>query len=258
MPTSTRFEHYKPAMLRLPPKGELTRNDLLTDAFRMAVEGRTEMYYAPHNDWANDHARVAIIGITPGWTQMKLAYQAARAGFAEGLTDDEICRLAKRKAGFAGPMRRNLIAMLDQLGLAECLNLHSSAALFEEQGGLLHTTSLLKYPVFVQGRNYGGSSPDMLASPLLRREAAASAEKLLTLPDALLIPLGRAVERILSRMAEQGQMQEERILRGFPHPSGANGHRHRQFLEQQEGMKKTMQTFFRQHAHDRRSMAKES
>ncbi|MED5018735.1 hypothetical protein P9847_15610 [Paenibacillus chibensis] len=241
---SSLFSNYKPALLRLPQDAELTKTELLTEAFRMASEGRIAMYYAPHNEWINRSAQVAIVGITPGWTQMKAAYESAVAGLAAGLPDEEICRRAKRTAGFAGPMRQHLTAMLDKLGLPERLGIRSSAELFREKALLLHTTSLLKYPVFVQERNYTGANPDMSASPLLWGQALAFLEELRELPDVLLIPLGRSVERVLCRMAEEGRIHEARILRGFPHPSGANGHRERQFAAQQDAMRAKLRAFY--------------
>ncbi|GIP28935.1 hypothetical protein J23TS9_40650 [Paenibacillus sp. J23TS9] len=239
------LEQYKSAILALPQDGDLNKQELLTDAFRMAAEGRITMYYAPHNEWINHAARVVIVGITPGWTQMKTAFQTARAGLAEGLPNEEICRRAKREAGFAGSMRHHLILMLDRLGLPGYLNVGSSAALFREQAQLLHTTSLLRYPVFVDGdRNYTGSSPDIQASPLLCRQALSALEELQEIPGSMLIPLGRAVERSLLWMVDQGQIQEERILKGFPHPSGANGHRQRQFAENEESMRAMLTKYF--------------
>ena len=48
---------------------------------------------------------------------------------------------------FAGTMRRNLIDMLDRIGIAEWLDLASTAAPFDEASNLLHSTSALRYPV---------------------------------------------------------------------------------------------------------------
>nr|WP_237392012.1 hypothetical protein [Paenibacillus dendrobii] len=230
----------------MPHGRDLTRQDLLTDAFRMTAEGRIAMYYAPHNEWINDSAKVVILGITPGWTQMKIAFQAVRDGLDEGCTDEEVLRRAKREAGFAGTMRQHLIGMLDCLGLQNELCIESSADLFGERASLLHTTSLLKYPVFAGERNYTGANPDILASALLRGQALSSLEELKELPDALLIPLGKAVERVLRWLADQGHFAGQRVLWGFPHPSGANGHRQRQFEENKEKMQTIFTEFFRE------------
>jgi hypothetical protein len=45
------------------------------------------------------------------------------------------------------------------------------------------------------------------------------------IPEALVLPLGNAVESCLRMLIASGQLDEARCLFGFPHPSGANGHR---------------------------------
>lgn len=238
------FQHYKQAIGSLQSGRSLGKEDLLTDVFLMATEGQLEMFYAPHNECLNRSARIVIIGITPGWTQMKTAFQAARTALAEGLPDEEVCRRAKQAAGFAGSMRSHLQDMLDRLGLPEYLQISSSSALFGESRHLLHTISLLRYPVFAEKRNYTGAHPDIWSSPLLRQQALSVCEELKELREALMIPLGRAVERVLRRFAEQGRIREEHVLWGFPHPSGANGHRHRQFAENEVPMRRRLSVFF--------------
>ena len=45
----------------------------------------------------------------------------------------------------------------------------------------------------------------------------------------LIVPLGKAVEEVLEIMIGEGLIKREQCLLGFPHPSGANGHRKKQF-----------------------------
>ncbi len=52
--------------------------------------------------------------------------------------------------------------------------------------------------------------------------------ELAEVPEALVIPLGEAPEGCLSALASAGTIGMDRCLLGFPHPSGANGHRKRQ------------------------------
>lgn len=63
-------------------------------------------------------------------------------------------------------------------------------------------------------------------------------------PGALIIPLGKTVEGLLQRMEEEGLLGECGILHGFPHPSGANGHRRKQFAEHREAMKRRLEEKF--------------
>lgn len=112
---STHFPQYKRAILSLPKDRMLTKADLLVDDFLMVRDGKLETYYAPHNEYANRSAKVIILGITPGWNQMKIAMQEARRCLEAGLSDEEVCQNAKQAASFVGSMRTNLIAFLDAL-----------------------------------------------------------------------------------------------------------------------------------------------
>jgi hypothetical protein len=244
---SHHLERYKEAIQSLPEDRPLSKEDLLTDKFRMAESGSLEMYYAPHNEYINSAAKVMIIGLTPGWTQMRTAMEAARAGLAEKLPDQEVCQKAKEAASFAGPMRSNLAGMLDALGLPLVLDIPSSDGLFAEQRRLLHTTSVLRYPVFADKRNYSGARPDLLRNAFLKENALEfAAEELRLVSGALVIPLGTKVEGILQLLVQAGKLDPGRCLWGFPHPSGANGHRHRQFASASGRMRDEMKVFFAQ------------
>lgn len=239
---------YRSAMLRLPVGKALTKEDLLSGEFLMERHGQVTMYYAPHNEYVNPDARIVMIGITPGWTQMKLSYEAAVRGMALGLPDEQVCRLAQDEARFAGSMRSHMINMLNELGLhqLETMKMNSSEELFTTRRDWLHTTSLLRYPVFVQGKNYTGSQPDLLAtSYLLDAIRRDHVEELHIWNRSLVIPLGRTVERFLRIMVQEGKLDETHCLWNFPHPSGANGHRHKQFAAHREEMKHILHAVMR-------------
>ncbi|MDF1665338.1 MAG: hypothetical protein P1V97_26490, partial [Planctomycetota bacterium] len=103
-----------------------------------------EVYYAPFDHlFAN-----AKVEITPGWTQMELAFREARKALAEGASVTEAKCHAKKTASFAGMMRKNLIGMLSELDLQNALGLGSLEELFASRNEMLHTTSALRYPVF--------------------------------------------------------------------------------------------------------------
>jgi hypothetical protein len=79
--------------------------------------------------------------------------------------------------------------------------------------------------VFLDGKNYGGN-PRVERSALLTRFVHERlAAELAAIPDALVLPLGKAVESCLRMLIAAGHLQEARCLFGFPHPSGANGGR---------------------------------
>ncbi|MNV32021.1 hypothetical protein D3C71_1233450 [compost metagenome] len=139
-------------------------------------------------------------------------------------------------------MRSTLIHMLDTLGLQQYLNLTSCDQLFQEQQTNLHTTSLLRFPVFVGKKNYSGAHPKLRSDPFFRECALLSLElELDILSQALIIPLGKTVEEMLQLLVSEGKLDDHRCLWGFPHPSGTNGHRFKQFSSQQENMTKTLQ-----------------
>lgn len=186
---SNYLSKYREAILELPPDALQSREKALSSRLLMARSGEQEMFYAPHNEVVNPSAKVVIIGITPGWTQMKTALEAARKGLQAGLADEAVCMQAKEAAGFAGTMRTHLIDMLDTLGLHHYLGIRTCANLFGEWRALLNTTSLLRFPVFGGGRNYNGSHPDLLTHPFLDQTALSLLRAELSLMNRpLLIP----------------------------------------------------------------------
>jgi hypothetical protein len=135
--------------------------------------------------------------------------------------------------------------MLDGLGLHEALGLASCWDLFGSRLDLLHTTAVVRYPVFVGGGNFTGYTPDPLRHPLLRRFVVeALANELALTPDALLVPLGKVVAEALALLAREGLVSAARCLPGLPHPSGANAHRHAQFAAAREAASGRMREWF--------------
>ncbi|OZB93596.1 hypothetical protein [Paenibacillus sp. XY044] len=243
---SSALNTYRGAIMSLPADRRLTREDLLIPELRISASGLVETFYAPHNDYVHSSACLFIVGLTPGFTQMRTAYEAARHAMDQGMGDEAVCRKAKEAASFAGSLRANLISMMDELGLPGYLGIGSSEALFGGERELLHTSSVLRYPVFVNRANYNGSRPGLPGTPSLRDTALnGMAEELSIFRDRpFLIPLGTTVESVLRLLDEQGMLDAGQCLWGFPHPSGANGHRHKQFAARKAEMKKTLHRYF--------------
>ncbi|MBW1796199.1 MAG: hypothetical protein JRJ38_17565 [Deltaproteobacteria bacterium] len=239
------FISLSPKIARLPNSSPLSKEDLLIEVFRLWRDNALEIYYAPA-DYVNKDAQVAIIGITPGWHQMEIAYRTARDAIRRGLTPAQVCKQAKQKASFAGTMRVNLIKMLDSIGIPAALGLESSESLFENASGMLHTTSAVRYPVFVDGENYTGHKPDLLKTSRLRQYVdTLLVEELEKAKRGFIIPLGRTVSSVLEYLITTGRVEEERCCLGFPHPSGANAHRRRQFDERRKAMRRKVTLWFR-------------
>lgn len=208
-------------------------------------QNKIKIYYALHNEIINRNAKVFIVGITPGWTQTSIAYKTARDGLLEDLSEEQIKRNCKINSRFAGSMRKNITFMLDELELNKYLNIGSCSELFEMGNELLHTTSLIPYPIFINGKNYTGSNPKILDNEIFSSYVKKYFYgEIKALDDILIVPLGKAVEEVLQSMVNEGVISSEQCLFGFPHPSGANGHRKKQFESNKESLKKKLFCYF--------------
>jgi len=213
---------------------EINKETVLNGEFELCAGSQLQICYAPHNEYINPKAKILIVGITPGWSQTERAYLTAKEGIAQQLTDEEVCLRCKMASRFAGTMRKNLISMLDELGLHERLAISSCAELFAEENDLLHTTSLIRYPCFYKGKNYSGHTPSITSSDILKRYLSEFAMELDCLDDIrLIIPLGAAVENALDALSLPESIA---VLRGFPHPSGLNAHRTGQFSARRKSL----------------------
>lgn len=239
---------YSTVIRQLPVKKKYTKEELLTEDFLIEKEGNIEIYYAPHNEYLNPEAKVFIIGITPGFEQMSTAMAAARIGLEEGKSISDIQYLCKAAGRFSGSLRKNIISMLDEVGLHEALGLKDSSELFGARDELMHTVSLIPYPVFVKKQNYTGHTPKLIKSRFLMQyiyQNFLEEYNSLNNPDeVLLIPLGKAVEEVLVQLETQGKIGDSQILRGFPHPSGANVNRVVQLEENKPAMKQFIKEKF--------------
>ena len=239
----TQIEKYRSFIMTLPP-GSLSKEQLLVKELLIQEDKDMSIYYVPY-EYVNKRAKVMIIGITPGFTQMELAIRCAREDLLQGVPSDLIDQRAKKLASFAGSMRKNLIEMLNQIGLPGAIGIESSGLLFEERRDLLHTTSVIRYPVFRQGKNYTGHSPAILKSDTLYRYAESILlPELLEVKDALIIPLGKSVSDVVQDFVDKGWLAGERYLFEMPHPSGANGHRKKQFEQSRSGMEQQVLKWF--------------
>jgi hypothetical protein len=224
----------------LPERSQYCRAELLRPELKVAEQPPSPltMYYAPF-DFINVAAKVALVGVTPGWTQMEISYRAARRALLAGKSMDDADREAKRAAAFGGSMRDVLVGMLDELDLPALLRLRSSDDLFESD--LLHATSAIRYPVFMGNLNYTGSKPPLWSSPWLEQFARrVLVPELCAVGAPVVVPLGRMVEKLLATLEADGSIPAGRLLRGFPHPSRANGHRKQQFAANQAEMRKRL------------------
>jgi hypothetical protein len=200
----------------------------------LARAGALESHYIPF-DYLNPAARVVLVGISPGFVQWKNAVREAQRQLRAGADEAEALRAAKYTGAFSGAIRPNLVALLDHVGLQRWLGIGSCASLFGIDARLMHVTGVLRQPIFVDGKNYNGASPNMLTTPLLQQQMLDYfAVEAARLPDAVFVPLGPKVGLALAWLARRGVLDEGRILHGLPHPSGANAERIAYFLGRKE------------------------
>lgn len=205
--------------------GEPLASELLVSA-----DGRFKTYYAPF-DYVNQNAKIVICGITPGLQQATNALNELRRASRAGERIDVALQLAKEVASFSGAMRNNLIAMLDHVDLNKWLGINTCADLFGASKHLVHCTSALRNPVFLDGKNYSGT-PAILRQPALRQqvESVLAAEIRALDPSCVYVPLGGEVSSVFEHLESQGLVKNSQVLHGLPHPSPASNERISYFL----------------------------
>lgn len=216
--------------------------DRLPTELLIEEDGDLSVYYAPF-DYINTEAKIVICGITPGFQQAILALEEASKQLRQGAKPETAKLAAKNTASFGGPMRSNLIRLLDYIGIPQKIGIDSCSELFGSKSNLVHYTSALRYPVFKSLKNYSGT-PSMVSKPILRKQIENY-----ILPElgqlsssTLIIPLGPKVEEALSLAVQAGSLSQEQILSGLPHPSGANAERIAYFLGEKPADKLSAKT----------------
>lgn len=186
----------------------------------MDRNGSVAIYYAPF-EFINRDARVVLVGITPGPSQMVNACLAARSVLLSGGKSDEAVRASKSLGAFSGePLRGNLLRQLRHWGVHEWLGIDDVGDLFGASRHLLQTTSLLRYPTFVGEKPYAGN-PDMTGHPLLQRYLLEHfVQEVQVLPQAVFVALGPVVQRVMQTLVRQHLIPQERVITGMLHPSG--------------------------------------
>ena len=195
--------------------------------FLLEKEKNIEIYYAPF-DYINSKAKLVIVGITPGLQQMLQSYEV--------INQRKSLKEVKDLSSFKGSMRTGLIKYLDELKINDILKIKSCESLFNKNSNYLHTTSLVKYPVFDKGKNYSGAN--ILKKKILLDFIEKNfLEELKTLKKSIIIPLGNTVSSTIEYLNNKYNLKLACFLKGFPHPSGANARKNIQFKENKRNMK---------------------
>ncbi len=195
----------------------------------MFDDAKLTVMYAPFDHIA-DAAEIAIVGLTPGRAQAVNSIEAYQAAIRGGYARATALAEAKRTASFSGPMRANLLAMLDHLEIPQRFGRSRASEFFEPKEERAHFTSTLRYPVFVNGRNYSGAPAPQKTPALSAMIDVYLRTEVKRLANAVWIPLGTHAEAAMLQMASDGTIERNRVLSGLPHPSGANAERIAYFL----------------------------
>lgn len=214
-----------------------TTSDILHDCtlagrLTIATEGDVTISFSPF-DYINSSAKIAIVGITPGRQQATKALCRLREGIASGEDFATASASAKAVASFAGSMRSNLTRMFDHVGLNSLLGIETCAHLFGPSAHLVHHTSVLRYPVFLNSQDYSGTPSIDRYESLRAMYVECFLEEMRILKDIVWVPIGRLPRQMLMAEAAGGRLKEEAVL-CFPHASGANAERIAYFLGRKE------------------------
>ena len=179
-------------------------------------------------DYVNPKAKVVIVGITPGNSQLD--------GSRDGMSPLEI----KRKYAFAGSMRHWLVSMLDYIGINQLLNIETCSSLWGDDFDKVDMTSLLKdatYEIKKDGsREMFRHASKIEKSEKLTRMLEDGFVKNCAKYDnsVLFVACGPGVYDVLKKL--QNEKKIEGLVAGIAHPSGANLGRILCYMGQKEPM----------------------
>lgn len=215
----TLWDRFRPIIATLPQLIAATGSRLAAE-LHIESDGALEIGYAPF-EHVHPAARLIVVGLTPGFTQASAALTAARAALDAKLPDAEVLQRAKETGAFAGAIRGNLIRLLDAIEI-KAITGCSAETLFGSERHLIHTTSAVRYPIFLDGQNYNGS---VVERPLLRSYVERYLGSELESLRGAVIALGKHAAAAVELLVSSGRLDATRYVGQLPHPSGANAGR---------------------------------
>ncbi len=202
--------------------------------FSLGKSGVYELRYTPF-EYVNRQAKLVIVGITPGNTQLALSYGKAQELLRQGHPDDLILREVKKVGAFGGPsMRPNLLKILRHFHFDQLLGIADVESLWGSDAELLQSTSVVPHAAFKTGKMFAGSFDEVLASPLLSecfRDCFVPSVREME-SDTLFVGLGPCPEAALDWCVHHGALQRKQVLGAFCHPSSASGSTTRYYLRE--------------------------
>ena len=186
---------------------KIDKNSAVSKDFLVNKDGNIEIYFAPF-DYINSKAKIVIVGITPGLQQMTQSFQVIK--------DGKSLKEVKDLSSFKGSMRTTLIKYMDELKINKIIKIKSCESLFNLDSKYLHTTSLVKYPVFDKGKNYSGVN--ILKKKILLDFIEDNFLKELKIhQNSIIVPLGNTVSSTIDYLNIKHQLNLRCFLKGFTH-----------------------------------------
>jgi hypothetical protein len=181
-------------------------------------------------EYVNEHAEVVIVGITPGNSQT--------GNPSNGIDPIEY----KKQYAFAGSLRKNLIKMLNFIGVNRMLGIESCDSLWKDDFDKVEMTSLLKratYRVKKDGKQEMFKDvPTIFKDEILREEfergfrhdcARYSKAK-------LYVACGKGVYEVLQQLQSNGVINRDAKVVAIAHPSSANSAGVSCYLEKEDSV----------------------
>lgn len=202
--------------------------------FSLGREGQYDLQFIPF-EHLNRDARLVIVGITPGNTQLDIAYKKAQELLRAGRPEEEIIVEVKKAGAFGGPsMKPNLLKMLRHFQFEKLLGIDDVDTLWGDNADLLHSTSVVPHAAFKAGVRFNGSFAEVMDLPLLKQcfldcfvPSAMEISR-----DALFVALGPCPQAALEWCVEEGALRRGQVLGSFCHPSSAGGSTTRYYLRE--------------------------
>jgi hypothetical protein len=202
--------------------------------FSLGRNGKYDLQYIPF-EHVNRDARLVIVGITPGNTQLELAYGKAQELLNAGRPEEDILIEVKKAGAFGGKsMKPNLLKMLRHFRFEKLLGIEDVDTLWGDNANLLHSTSVVPHAAFVARERFNGSFDEIQDSPLLKQcflDCFAPSIREVS-RDALFVALGPCPQAALEWCVIEGAIRREQVLGSFCHPSSAGGSTTKYYLRE--------------------------
>jgi len=202
------------------------------DVYLLGSEKDKEVFYVPFEE-LNRKARLVLVGITPGPTQMDTAYRVAGTALNNAFPSALVLRKAKQAAAFDG-MRPRINDMLDHFEIPKRLGLGSAGSLWGSNFDLFQPTSIVPNAAFKSGKYFNGPFRDVLTTTIFRREFedgfVASLAQLSDKP--FFVAMGPVVDEAIKWCIANGTVRPDQYLGYLPHPSGNAGSQFSYFMRQ--------------------------